>query len=198
LADSQIHNTTGGALKTLGSVADVVANVAIRPPKLNLLAPLALRALVRASQENANSDLIVVLGDIGNIACSSELEAFENALRLSAEGVPWLAAHGNHDSFMMGVFQAYERNLDGRQSSEALFSDENRECGQRPPCLSDDASGSCCTWKRYSGWSTAEASEFAYDQLPSESWPQACASPDGSVPANKLVWMAWYLRYLTS
>ncbi|WP_428267597.1 metallophosphoesterase [Haliangium sp.] len=197
LADSQIHNATGGSLKSLGRVADRVSNVAIRPPKLNLLAPLALRALVRSARENAVSDLMVVLGDVANIACSSELEAFENELRLSAESTPWLAAHGNHDSFMMGVFQAYERDTARRRDSEALFSDEDRECAHLPPCLSDDASGSCCAWRRYSGWSTAEASAFAYDRLPATSWPQACASPTGSVPANKLVWMAWYLRHLT-
>ncbi|WP_312710512.1 hypothetical protein, partial [Stenotrophomonas sp.] len=43
LADPQIHNVYGAALKQMFPVSNWVSGVAIRPPEVNLLAPLVLR-----------------------------------------------------------------------------------------------------------------------------------------------------------
>lgn len=43
LADPQVHNVHGAALKQMFPIADFASKVAIRPAEVNLLAPLVLR-----------------------------------------------------------------------------------------------------------------------------------------------------------
>lgn len=204
LADPQLHQVEGGSLKRQTWLADWIEGVAIRPPKLNLLAPLVLRHLIEVAVGKGRPspppiDTAIALGDLSNVACSGELRRFSQVMHdagFDGESRVWLAAHGNHDSFLMGISQKEERLPDGRPDTVRLYPPENARCATSPPCTRA-GQADCCDAAGYSGWSSTEASDLASEEDGND-WPQACGNRlDRSVPANKLVWLAWYLAELS-
>lgn len=109
LADPQIHNVYGASLKQMFPLADWVSKVAIRPPEVNLLAPLVLRdALAQVPTiADSRSDVMIVLGDGTNIGCSGEADVFDREFARSRPDTVRLMAHGNHDSYLMGTVNSY-------------------------------------------------------------------------------------------
>jgi hypothetical protein len=205
LGDPQLHNIYGGSIKSMGSASDSHAsNVAIRPPVLNIAAPLILEMLVTKAQEVAHGDVALVLGDVANIACTGELHDFQDSMNRalgasSGSEALWLSAHGNHDSFMAGNFQDVTRDLSGPGvDATELLPTTNRHCAWRPPCVSGPSGKSCCEHEQYAGWTANEVREYAYTRDSNNSWPQVCARPAGmsSVTSDKHVWLAWYLEHL--
>lgn len=116
LADPQFHNLYGLRLKQMSSQADWVSRVAIRPPELNILAPLVFDELIgRGLQVQANPQaprgpaFAVVVGDSTNIACTGEFATFQASIgTLREAGLPILVAHGNHDSYLLGTVNNYK------------------------------------------------------------------------------------------
>ena len=108
VGDPQIHNIYGFQLKQMSKLSDVVSKFTIRPPELNILAPLVLEYLIQQGAKNHKSNLIVVVGDTINIACSGEYASFLDALNRGNRGrLPILMAHGNHDSYLLGTVNHY-------------------------------------------------------------------------------------------
>ena len=71
LADPQVHNIYALPLAQMNDISNKASRVAIRPPELNILAPLIMEELIRdATQEPVEA--MFVLGDAANIACTSE------------------------------------------------------------------------------------------------------------------------------
>lgn len=195
VADPQLTHVAGHALKSSRRVADRGVNVAIRPPVLNLLAPLALDSLVRGAK-SASAPVALVLGDVANVGCSSELHTFERTMNSSITETSsrlWLAAHGNHDSYLMGNFGSYVPVQECSHASSRVA---------RIPCSliesdSPEAMEGCGRPSDYAWWSGAQSFWGAYERGQLESWPAMCGSPDASsYPINKAVWLAWYLEHL--
>lgn len=202
LADPQIHNPTGHSLKNQGWFADGIANVAVRPPALNLLAPVTLEELV-ANATAASHQAALVLGDATNLGCWSELNRFAKAMSdglarnaASLQGSSptfWLMAHGNHDSYMGGNFSTYERYRGPSESGFAIGAHFKRiPCGLQP-------GPHCGKPNDYAWWNAQESFDGAYEAGQPTSWPAICADPTKtSFPTNKGVWLAWYLDHLQS
>lgn len=175
LADPQIHNVYGGSIKQEWIISDFAAGVAQRPPELNLLAPYVLTELLSRASEMAGpegSKLVVMLGDTTNVACSSELDRYNGSIKAGLRPDQLLlAAHGNHDSYLMGTVNSYVP-MDGvLNKTMANFVGKN---------LPVDAS-----W-----WSNPES------DIGGTSWRGACASPSNGLPLNKGQWMVRYAKSL--
>jgi hypothetical protein len=175
IADPQIHNVYGGGIKQTWVASDIATGVAQRPAELNLLSPYVLTELIERANGVAGPDgspLIIVLGDTTNIACSSELDRYSASVEAARKpGQVVIAAHGNHDSYLMGTVNSYlPANIDAAMVS-------TRMPDSRLPL---DAS-----W-----WDTPGA------DLDGKTWKAICAHPDGGRPLNKGQWLARYASSL--
>jgi hypothetical protein len=192
LADPQFHNVYGGLLRTLSPFTDSVAPVAIRPSLLNLLNPLVFEAFVNQTQQLSSSPFLFVLGDGGNIGCAAEFEEMANTFEHALQSAGfWLMAHGNHDSYMAGTDNHW--GPADSESSEFLERIRGREF---------DLPVSFEHPERFAWRDAMSARRKAYGPERPRSWEAACAVPAAiperalGVPANKLVWMAQYMRHL--
>lgn len=187
VADPQIHNVYAMSLLQMNKVSDVFIEVAVRPPELNILAPLIFEELVEKNNKKNNPNAMIVLGDITNIACSGESRTFYKALNKSRKkNIPTLIAHGNHDSYMMGTTNYY--------FPWTSHSNENHSKNKE--------------WKKYT-----EASRYSSSNIPIDenwwpdsnistkaetNWNHACYQPNGdSTPMNKSRWLAQYFEFLS-
>lgn len=189
IGDMQLHHAVGGSIKQQSLMTDRFVDVAVRPAELNLLAGVAAGRLGRFAIEGADPEVTIVLGDGLNVACSGELEQFERLMRGLAnadEGrvLPWLMAHGNHDSYLSGMASSY-----GVRNAVVV---STIPCG-----MVSDRSRSCGKPVDYAWWSAEESHFGAYLNSGAPSWPAVCGAPDKrSYPVNKHVWLAWYLEQL--
>lgn len=195
LADSQIHNTQGYSILQSTTLADSVTRVAIRPPELNLLAPLVLEHLILEAmhgKQSAEPPIYFVLGDVANVGCLQELEMWRKSFELAtAPGSLPLMVHGNHDSFLQGTVNTF------RPASLS---------GGYADAMSVIASSDVPVLKSWWPYLTDAGLSNASDT----NWNSACADPgrndqntDGgnaklftNRPMNKGMWMAWYTQLL--
>lgn len=182
IADPQVHNVHGIALKQMIPIADKASKVAIRPPEVNLLAPLVLRhALETGHKANGDSSkLVVVLGDGTNIGCSGEADVFDDEFRRFPSMVR-LIAHGNHDSYMMGTINSYG----------PVKSNVSEPTGMMKAELPVDEA-----W-----WSPKLEPESKKPKLRGRNWLDACYKPENlphaaGTPMNKVRWLARYAKSL--
>lgn len=181
VGDPQIHNLYGVSLKLSSKFADSLVRVAIRPPEVNLLARYSLDEILRKAALK-NPDLVVVLGDGTNIACTNEFEVFsaimskQQSLGKNDENSLWLMAHGNHDSYMQGTINSYRP------------SDKWKASDWRPQHMPDSKIPTDESW-----WGTT-----SQPQSYQKSWNNACytASYRSGSPMNKVQWIAKYLNIL--
>lgn len=184
VADPQIHNVYGYRLRQTSRMADAVSKVAIRPPEQNLIAPHALEHILRQGAPG-NQEVVLLLGDATNVACSSEYEEFDAAMQDgSGAGTLWLAAHGNHDSYMMGTVN----NWIPADSINSTWANAGWDAIDMPRSQvpTDEA------W-----W----GSGYVPDGNDGPSWNGVCYRPDsagGGTPMNKVMWMRKYLDGLVS
>jgi hypothetical protein len=213
VADPQFHHVLGQALRSSSLGMDAIASTAIRPPSLNLLAPTVFRLLVSEARTRVGPDgsgvPLIVLGDATNIACTSEWQTFSAVMAESAAGGPWLVAHGNHDSFMMGNLRSIQPPRPGCDIYNDLPHAPAYTPG-RTECRCDPADALCastgwCDPTAYSFWTGAQSAFLAYNTDAScrvttrEGWAGICATPDeSSAPMNKLAWMAGHLRSIAA
>lgn len=183
LADSQIHNVYGTSLKQMFPAADRVSRVAIRPPEVNLLAPLTLRHALDRADRNAAGDagVVVVLGDGTNIGCSGEADEFDAEFARLQPRVIRLMAHGNHDTYMMGTVNSYVPT-----ASTALS----------PLQMTTSALPVDEAW-----WHHRQAPAEAGTSMIGRNWLDACFAPNStngtpSTPMNKVRWLARYAASL--
>ncbi|WP_282297263.1 hypothetical protein [Stenotrophomonas sp. PS02289] len=185
VADPQIHNMYGVGLKQMMLVSDLVSNVAIRHPEVNIAAPLTLRYALQQGQARLarGKGMVVVLGDGTNIGCTGGAEAFKAEFDRLAQGSIWLQAHGNHDSYLIGTVNSYrpveanELELTGTMQSPLPVD----ESAWKPSSLEN-----LSNWNRYMRW---------------RNWPDACYRPSvggypAGTPMNKIRWLARYTKYL--
>lgn len=172
LGDPQLHNMYGSGLFQSGPTADIFVPVARRPPELNILSPYTLETLILRSRGETNA-LMVVLGDASNIACSGEISDFHRVVNRAMGGGLWLAAHGNHDTYMMGTVNSF-----------IPADDPDWNAPQVPSAPTNES------W-----WGSAQTPELN-SRL---NWRDACYRPaaagEGS-PMNKVRWIASYLEQL--
>lgn len=182
LADPQVHNVHGIALKQMFPLADKASKVAIRPPEVNLLAPLVLRHALEMGRKAVGPDnnVVVVLGDGTNIGCSGEADVFDGEFdRLS--GTVRLMAHGNHDSYMMGTINSYGP-VDSNRRVPTLMMRMNLPVDE--------------TW-----WTPKLKPESQKPSLFGRNWLDACYKPpigkaEAGTPMNKVRWLARYAQSL--
>lgn len=178
IADPQIHNIYGLGLKQMSAISDIVSKVAVRPPELNILAPLVLETLTAESSSQYDNHAIVVLGDATNIACSGEYETFLKSIQAGrTQNLPLFMAHGNHDSYLMGTVNHYFP-LD----SQTDWKPKNMGGSMLP---TDES------W-----WGTTAISSSHYSN-----WRDGCFQPvsstsNQSTPMNKSRWLAKYIDFL--
>ncbi len=179
VADPQIHNIYGLGLKQMSWISDIASKVAVRPPELNILAPLVLEDLLSNSNDQHRSNIIVVLGDTTNIACSGEYDAFLDALNKgNKSNLPVLMAHGNHDTYLMGTVNNYipvDSQLDWKPTGM-----------QSSPLPTDES------W-----WGETTKISSTHGR----NWRDGCFQPtlggsSGSSPMNKSRWLAKYIAFL--
>lgn len=185
VADPQIHNMYGVGLKQMMMISDLVSNVAIRHPEVNILAPLTLRYALQQGQSRLahGSGLVVVLGDGTNIACSGEAEVFDAEFNRLAPGSIRLQAHGNHDSYLIGTVNSY-RPVKGnaRELKSTLNSLLPKDESAWEPSNLDKTE----RWERYQR---------------ERNWRDACYRPalgdkPAGTPMNKIRWLARYTEGL--
>lgn len=174
VADPQLHNIHGLSLKQMAPVADWFIGVAIRPPELNILAPLVLDHAIDKGLAS-KPDVMLVLGDVGNIGCSGEMEQFQKIVHERAGSAPpVIMAHGNHDTYLMGTMNS--------------FIPAERAQGWKPPAMGNSAVPTDESW-----WDRPTSSTPMYPT----SWRDGCYQPDtDSAPMNKSRWLAKYLASL--
>lgn len=180
LADPQVHNVHGPALKQMFPVADFVSKVAIRPAEVNLLAPLVLRDALEGDRggQARRPELVVVLGDGTNIGCTGEADVFDAQFK-RVPGLVRLMAHGNHDSYLMGTLNSY-----GPTKHTVRFPSRMVDPANRLPV--DD------------GWfSEPDIPVVQSTQLWNRNWRDTCYSPavggaPVGTPMNKVRWLARY------
>ena len=194
IADSQIATITGGRINSANFFSDALVPVAVRPRETNLLSQLVLEnALERTAMRLGEQGNVFYLGDATNFACGGELRDFDEAMRnVEKSGGIWLAAHGNHDSFLAGNYGNF---VPGKNALAALrLSSEHGFLVH----ADDGNSRKFRAYETFSWWSAETARSFAYDSSPKRSWAAICAEPEGNVgvPTNKLVWLAWYAAAL--
>lgn len=179
VADPQIHNIYGMELKQMLQMSDVVSKVAIRPPELNILAPLILPHLVSEAQKTATPKAIFLLGDATNIACSGEYLRFAESIEAAKpDGVPLFLAHGNHDSYLMGTVNSYGPVACTPEWPPNFTSAENEPVD--------------VSW-----WAETPKINSSHKR----NWKDACyqstdVSKESSSPMNKSQWLAKYLAAL--
>jgi hypothetical protein len=201
VADSQLHAMTGSHLKSLSTLSSLASAVAVRPSELNILSSLVLAdTLDKYATDVAPSDASVFyLGDGLNAACGGELARFQEVLdqQLSRapRAVPWFMAHGNHDSFMAGVFNdfiPFDEVLEAKEFGQ-LVSDISTY-GVAEPRPSKTWALTPRPFHELSWWTAADGLHAYEPMLTAAAWPGICAgSHVTDVPMNKLVWLAWYL-----
>ena len=176
IADAQFHNVHGLGLKQMLPVADFVSNVAIRPPELNLLAPMVLDELLRRGLE-AKPEVLLVLGDISNIGCSQEVASFLGVIdRRRPRTTPMIMAHGNHDTYLMGTVNHFFPTDDLKSWKG------NRLAMGESPVPTDES------W-----WGEIDSSA----DLAQPNWRDGCFHPAAeSSPMNKSRWLAKYIASL--
>ena len=170
LGDPQLHNMHGAVLMSITLNASRVARVAMRPPELNLLSKYMFMDLVEQARASNSGDLplAIILGDVGDIACSSEIETFsQTAAGAFGSETGWLMAHGNHDTYMQGTINTYAENSSWAMP-EILKSTSLPVDVSFWPQSADMASGAI-------------------------SWKKACYP---SEPMNKISWLAKYMEML--
>lgn len=177
IADPQLHNVYGVGVKQMSEGANKITRVAIRPPELNLLAPIVLRDLTQRMQEEApdgHKEVLLALGDVMNIACSGEFDLFLESLDGLNPRPLLLLAHGNHDTYLMGTVNAYLPLADN---------------WSRPDDMGTSTEPVDEQW-----WGMPDA------PMPSsaKNWRDACydCGISGSTPMNKSRWLARYLGML--
>ena len=177
VADPQIHNVFGMKLQQMTYWADTVSKVAVRPPELNILAPLILEHSVSRAAGETDPSLAIVLGDATNIACSGEYESFAASIEASRPaGVPLLMAHGNHDSYLMGTVNSYiPENV----------------CDWEPEGMAQSPRPTDQSW-----WGSGSINAGN-----ERNWRDACFQPPDTVtepssPMNKSRWLSKYIRFL--
>lgn len=177
VADPQIHNVYGSSLKQMFGVSDVASKVAVRPPELNILAKYSLESLItRSLKIGSKSDMVFVLGDATNVACSGEYESFYQSITNSTANNIWLMAHGNHDSYLMGTTNSYTLHDDiaSKQPNDYW-----------PPVVSSNGL-------------PADSSLWNKTEQPAGemNWRDACLQYSASTPMNKISWMAKYIKHI--
>ena len=179
LGDPQIHNIYGFRLRQMSRIPDFFSKFAIRPPELNILAPLLLENVIKKSEERHQSHFMVVVGDAINIGCSGEYATFLDALHRGNQGkLPVLMAHGNHDSYLLGTVNHY------------LPADDTSEWKPREMPTSRVPTDE--SW-----WGTPRGIHPTHNS----DWPGACFEPSvngesRSSPMNKSRWLAKYIELL--
>jgi hypothetical protein len=179
LADPQVDNVHGTSLKQMFPFSDWVSKVAIRPPEVNLLAPLTLRYALTTGQSKLPeaNNVVIVLGDGTNIGCSGEADVFDAQFLHGKPGTLRLMAHGNHDSYMMGTVNSYgpagaNTWTPGQMMTSDLPVDE--------------------AW-----WNPTDAPEVTGTSVTGRNWLDACYKPATAIgkagtPMNKVRWLARY------
>lgn len=107
VADTQLHALDGAPSGFQVGLVDSVVPVALRPVELDMLSGATLRhfaAVFRAMKAERETLEWVHLGDVADVGCQSEIEAFaEHAAHFGAR--PLAVAPGNHDlTFEGNVF----------------------------------------------------------------------------------------------
>lgn len=172
LSDPQIHNVYGLGVKQMTPVADVISKVAVRAPELNLLAPLVLEELAARGMES-QPKAVLVLGDIGNIGCSTEVDRFFSIMKADLrKGTPMILAHGNHDTYLMGTLNSFT------PGNGTLAWPPESDGGAWPSPVDR-------SW-----WGDVP------EKLRELNWRDACYDPQQGSPMNKGRWLAKYLRSL--
>jgi 3',5'-cyclic AMP phosphodiesterase CpdA len=174
VADPQLHNIHGLSLKQMAPAADFVSGVAIRPPELNILAPLVFDQALQKGLKN-DPDVLLVLGDVANIGCSGEVEQFYGVVQGQAGRLPpVIMAHGNHDTYLMGTLNTY-------------FPMDDAE-GWKPATMQASAVPTDESWWDQPGPTTS---------LAKPGWRDGCYHPGtASAPMNKSRWLAKYMASL--
>ncbi|MFC0251744.1 metallophosphoesterase [Massilia consociata] len=174
VADPQLHNVHGLSLKQMAPWADFVSGVAIRPPELNLLAPLVLDHALTDGLKS-NPDVLLVLGDLGNIGCSGEIEQFQKILHERPGPLPpVIMAHGNHDTYLMGTLNSYVPADEAPNWKPARM--------EKSPTPTDES------W-----WDLPTVDT----PMQKTGWRDGCYQPGTtSAPMNKSRWLAKYLASL--
>ena len=204
VGDPQIHNIYGVSLKQGQPSADKFVRVAIRPPEVNLLAKYALTEILRQGQEK-KPDLVVVLGDGTNVACSNEYDIFARVMRghdrdePDADGRLWLMAHGNHDSYMQGMQNSYVPTSDTYREPalmpRSVVPTDESWWLETVPLLQSQY-----IWIK-NNWLKSEK----HKAFQNYSWNYACYAPSSesdtqesksSLPMNKVQWLAKYFAEL--
>lgn len=204
VGDPQIHNIYGVSLKQGQPLADDAARVAIRPPEVNLLAKYALAEILRVGLEK-KPDIVVVLGDGTNIACSNEYDIFAKIMRghdrdePDADGRLWLMAHGNHDSYMQGMQNSYIPTRDTYREPalmpRSVVPTDETWWRETVPLLQSQY-----IWIK-NNWLKSDKNKA----FQGYSWNYACYAPrsesdtqesKSSSPMNKVQWLAKYFAEL--
>lgn len=187
VADPQIHNIYGVGLKQMLPIADWVSRVAIRPPEMNVLAPISLAYILETGRVLLPDQeaMTIVLGDGTNIGCSNELDLFESVMNGTLQGKSdkplWLMAHGNHDSYMMGTVNSYKPT--------------DSAAGASLETMQDDVWPSDTTW-----YQPLDLPTNVSNAVFGKNWGDACYAlgehGKGSTPMNKVRWLSRYLLHL--
>lgn len=176
IADPQIHNIYGSNLLLGSGAADLGVQVARRRAELNILAPFVFGYFLERGLAQ-NPSLTLVLGDLTNVACTGEYDTVLSQLNSASRGKSGLVlfAHGNHDTYLMGITNKYVP----------------REEGGTYARLERDLKVTTAT---------APTDESWWPDLPvvtRRAWPSACSTHDGQgKPLNKGQWLARYLKHL--
>lgn len=178
IADPQIHNIYGSSLLLGGAGSDLGVQVARRRAELNILAPFVFRHFLDQGLAQ-DPGLTLVLGDLTNIACTGEYDTFLSQVNGASAGKQGLVlfAHGNHDTYMMGITNKY---VPYEKKGDDTYAQLERDLKVTTSTLPTDES-----W-----WP-------ALPSVVEGAWPSACSSPDGlGKPLNKGQWLARYLLHL--
>lgn len=208
VADSQLHNVMGSHIKTQSPFSALASAVAVRPSELNLVSGLVLDETIRAYRQGvgarANASLFY-LGDGLNLACGGEQEAFGAIIK--KRGLPWFMAHGNHDSFMSGVFNTYmplDEELNSSRMANLLLTIEQNGLAAGPAGSTGVVGAKPRPFYELSWWPKIEENDLNENGIRASDWPGVCAAvgrdgkpPAEAVPMNKLAWLAWYLGALS-
>lgn len=184
LADPQVHNVYGAALKQMFPIADFASKVAIRPAEVNLLAHLVLRHALETGRTAVagQSNVVVVLGDGTNIGCTGEADLFDDEFA-RIPGLVRLMAHGNHDSYLMGTVNSYNPVKTSEAIPHAMLD---------PDVLPPVDEG----WWEITAEPVVKSTSVKY-----RNWRDACYKPDAlkrppGTPMNKVRWLARYAESL--
>ncbi|MDP3158056.1 MAG: hypothetical protein Q8N23_35625 [Archangium sp.] len=176
IADPQIHNIYGSSLLLGSGAADLGVQVARRRAELNILAPFVFRHFLEQGLAK-DPVLTLVLGDLTNVGCTGEYDTVLAQLNAASQGKPGLVlfAHGNHDTYLMGITNQYVPY----------------EAGGTYAQLERDLKMSKATAPTDESWWPDLAA------VAPRAWPSACSTHDGrGKPLNKVQWMARYLAHL--